>query len=342
MSNNIQKPFFFSLLGAVIFLTALVFWPYLNSLLLAVFFAVALFPVYSWSLKFCRGKSKLAATLAVFMILIVVLLPLIFLGFLMFQEAQNVYIWLISQGGEVSFMTKSLAFIQEKVHLISPNINLNWDLGAYAESGLNWLFSNFGNFFSSAMSLAVNLFLIIIALFYLFTNGKQIMENLKKISPLDDSLDDKIFTRVTKAVDSVVRGYFFVALMQGTLTSLGLYFFGVPNPLLWGAVAAIASFVPFLGTAVVLIPAVIFLFATGNTGMAIGLTAWGFVVVNLVDNYIMPMIIKRGVAINPFLILLSVMGGLSFFGPMGLFIGPLTLSLLLVLLEFYPLIIKKN
>ena len=342
MTNKIQTLFFLSVLGLVIGLTILVFWPYAGSLLLAGLFAVALYPIYEWVLKMCNGWSKTASVLSVVIILLVVLLPLIFLGYLMFLEAQNVYSWLTLQGGQISFMSKSLIAIQDKINLISPDIKLNWDFGAYAETGLNWLVGHFSSFFSSTMGILMNLILMIMAIFYMFANGKEILKIFKKISPLDDLLDEKIFSRISQAINSVVRGYFLMALLQGLLSSLGLYIFGVSNPLLWGAAAAIASFVPVFGTALVFIPAIIFLFVSGNLGGTIGLAVWGFLLVSLVDNVVMPLIIRRGLAINPFLILLSVLGGMSFFGTLGIFIGPLALSLLIVLLEFYPLIIKKN
>ena len=100
----------------------------------------------------------------------------------------------------------------------------------------------------------------------------------------------------------------------------------------WGVVAALAALIPGIGTALVLLPAIGYLFFTGSTGMAIGLLVWGFVAVGLIDNFLGPILVNRGVKIHPFLILLSIFGGPSFFGPIGFVLGPLIVALLFALL----------
>ena len=109
----------------------------------------------------------------------------------------------------------------------------------------------------------------------------------------------------------------------------------MPNPVLWGLVAALAALIPGIGTALILIPAIGYLFFTGSTGAAIGLLIWGVVAVGLIDNFLGPMLVNRGVKIHPFLILLSIFGGLSFFGPVGFVLGPLIIALVFALLEIY-------
>ena len=133
-----------------------------------------------------------------------------------------------------------------------------------------------------------------------------------------------------------------IGLIQGMLTGVGFWMFGVSNPVIWGTVAAVASLVPALGTSLVNIPAIIFLFLSGNISQAIGLLIWVVLAVGLIDNILGPYFINRGVKIHPFLILISVLGGISFFGPVGFIAGPVVLGLLFALLELYPVIIKNK
>ncbi len=111
--------------------------------------------------------------------------------------------------------------------------------------------------------------------------------------------------------------------------------FGIPNGFLWGTVAAIAALIPGIGTALVFIPAIAFLFFIGNIPQALGLLAWGALAVGLIDNILGPKLVGRGMQLHSLLVLLSVLGEIIFFGPSGIFLGPLSLSLLFVLLSIY-------
>jgi predicted PurR-regulated permease PerM len=96
-------------------------------------------------------------------------------------------------------------------------------------------------------------------------------------------------------------------------------FFGVPNPALWGTIAGIVSLIPTIGTAMVSIPAVLYLVATGTQGQAIGLLTWALVLVGLIDNLLNPVLVGKKVDIPALLILFSVLGGIALFGPVGYF-----------------------
>jgi predicted PurR-regulated permease PerM len=95
-----------------------------------------------------------------------------------------------------------------------------------------------------------------------------------------------------------------------------------------------------VGTALVVVPAIIYLYVTGAAGAALGLLVWGMFAIGLVDNVVGPKLVERGMRVHPFLILLSILGGISFFGPIGYLLGPIVLALLFVLLEIYGIITR--
>ena len=156
-----------------------------------------------------------------------------------------------------------------------------------------------------------------------------------QLSPLSGVDDEKILGRLTKTINGVIKGYLLIALIQGILMGIGLTIFHVPDGALWGVVAGITSIIPPLGTAVVSVPAVIFLFVTGHIGAAIGLLIWAILIVGTGDNVLNPYIVGHRIDIPPFLILFSVLGGIALLGPVGILIGPLTISLLYALTEIY-------
>jgi len=194
--------------------------------------------------------------------------------------------------------------------------------------------------FSSVGKVFLALFLSLLAFYCLIKDGQSLRDFYIRISPLPDEDDERILVKLHATVNSVIRGTLVIAVIQGFLTGIGFMIFGIPNPTLWGSIAAITALVPTVGTAIVLIPGIIYLSIASGTAPAVGLTIWGLVAVGLVDNFLGPQVMKRGVAIHPFVILLSVLGGLSFFGPIGFLIGPLIISLLFALLEIYIEIIE--
>jgi predicted PurR-regulated permease PerM len=131
-------------------------------------------------------------------------------------------------------------------------------------------------------------------------------------------------------------------MIQGILVGFGFYLFDVPSPAIWGFVAAISSIIPTIGTSMVTIPGVLFLLFTGHPLPALGLLIWAITAVGLIDNFLAPIIIKSGVNIHPFLILMSVLGGIAVFGPLGFIIGPVLLSLLFTLFDLYPMMFGNN
>lgn len=201
--------------------------------------------------------------------------------------------------------------------------------------------NNIGPVFSSAFSAVVTILLSVLVMYYSFKDGGVLRQKIIELSPLVNKYDRDIFSRLQMAVNSVIRGSLLIALLQGISTGIGFAIFGVPNPALWGGIAAVAALIPNLGTAIVSVPAILFLFATGQVGAAIGLAIWALVAVGLIDNLLGPKFIQQGLHIHPLLILLAVLGGLTLFGPIGFLLGPLVMALLFALLDVYQVLIPE-
>ncbi|MFZ2556193.1 MAG: AI-2E family transporter, partial [Minisyncoccia bacterium] len=216
------------------------------------------------------------------------------------------------------------------------------NISTYAQAALQWVVQNLGTAASGIATVALKFFLFFIALYYLLRDGKKLKEKVIELSPLRDTYDESIFDKLELAVNSVIKGNLTIALIQGTLTAIGFTIFGVPNAVLWGTVTAIAALIPGLGTGLVFIPTILFMYFSGNEGSALGLAIWGIVAVGMIDNFLGPQLIGRGVNLHPLLVLLSVLGGLALFGPIGIFLGPLSISLLFAFLSIYAEISRHN
>jgi predicted PurR-regulated permease PerM len=201
---------------------------------------------------------------------------------------------------------------------------------------------NLGRIFSSTASLALGLFISLVALFYLLRDGKRFKKTIMEASPLADKYDEQIMDKIERAVNSVIRGSLFTSLIKGVLATIGFMIFGIDHALLWGTLTAIVSLLPGIGAGITIIPAVVYLLVVDKIGAAIGLGVWGVIVIGLVDNILMPIIVGQGFRVHPLFVMLSVIGGIMFFGPVGLFLGPLVIALFSALLEIYKLIILDD
>jgi predicted PurR-regulated permease PerM len=342
--NHSRTEFYFLLvlLAGIFAITFFIFKPFLYALILAIVFATVFGPVHKKALTLTRERKGPAALLATFSVLVVVVAPLTFLGIQISQEATGLYSSLISDGGATN-LSRVVGDVIQSITTLSPvPIEFSVDVNRYLQQGLSWLLQHLGSLFASFAKIMVSIFIFLVALYYLFKDGHKLKRAAIAVSPLQDIHDETIFNKIAVAINSVVRGNIAVALIQGTLTAVGFALFGVPNPVLWGSVAAVAALIPGIGTALVLLPAILYLYVSGETLPAAGLLLWGMTAVGLVDNFLGPKLVERGMRLHPFLILLSILGGISFFGPLGFLLGPLTLSMLFVLLEVYSTINKER
>lgn len=332
--------FLFTLLAVAGILSFFIFQPFLYALILAVIFATVFSPVHKRILSLAQDRRGLVAFISTAFVLLIILVPVTFLSIQILKEATQLYTSLIDNGGATGISSVVEGTMRGLGIPLSPTTS--FDFGQYMKQGLSWLIQNLGTVFSNVAKITVDIFVIFIALYYLFKDGDKLKKSAIELSPLKDIYDEKIFHKLEVAINSVVRGSIAVGLVQGALTAIGFTIFGVPSPVLWGSVAAVAALIPGFGTSLVLVPAILFLFFTGETVSAIGLLAWGFVAVGLVDNVLGPKLVGRGVKLPHFLILLSILGGISFFGPLGFLFGPLVLSLLFVFLEIYSAVDKEH
>lgn len=303
-----------------------IFKPFLYALILAAVCAVVFQKPHAAVRRAVGGREVMAATLSTILVLVAIVAPLAILGAQVASEAVVVYGSMHAEGGAGTMFEAVRDFIARSVSI---------DIASYMEGLLGWLTGNLGPIFSGAVHFVVDIVVFVIALFYALKDGYMLKRAFVMFSPLSDKDDEHIVRTLERAVNSVVVGRLATALVQGILAIMGFWAFGVPNAVLWGSVAAVTALIPGIGTALVVLPAIAYLYLNGMAFAAAGLGIWGVGFVGLVDNIIGPKLIGRGVAVHPFLILLSVLGGIVFFGPMGFILGPLSISLLFALLDTY-------
>ncbi len=334
-----QVYFFAAVLIAALVLNLAIFWPFAGAIVVALTLVSVFGPVYRAIKKGIGHRESLASLLTVILVLVIIVAPLIFFGTLVVREAGVVYM-VFKGGGSESYLNNLNSGLNSALEKIYPAAS--FDIRLAFEKVLDFFVRNVAGIFSSVSGAVFSLFLALMALYYLLKDGEKFKKVVMNLSPLADEHDDEIFNRLAQTVSSVIKGSLLVAVLQGLLTGLGFLVFGIPNPALWGALAVLAALIPMIGTALVLVPAVIYLFVSGSAGASLGLLLWGAIIVGSVDNLLRPKLFERGINIHPFFILISVLGGLEFFGAVGFLLGPLLLSLLFSLLDIYKKEFKRD
>ncbi len=336
--DALQKYFFLALLLAVFSIILFIFLPFLEVLVLSTIFAVVLGPIHEKITEYFNGRRGLAAFVVIILFAAVVMVPFTFLSFKVLGESKNIYLQLTNHS-EINYIQKITNAIEVPVQKIYPSFNLN--IGEFASVGADWVTSHLSAILSSVLAIGTGIILIFISLFFFLRDGEKFKKTLIDLSPLADKYDELIFNKIKLTINATSKGVILVALIQGILSGLGMWVFGIPNPTLWGSISAVVSLVPGLGTAIIFIPAVAYTYIAGNTPHAIGLFLWGALIVGLVDNILTPYLYAKTVEIHQLIMLFSVLGGLIVFGPIGFIFGPIVLAIFFALIDIYQDIILE-
>lgn len=186
-----------------------------------------------------------------------------------------------------------------------------------------------------SLTQALDVLLTFYLLFYLLRDRRLALQALRGLSPLSHADPDTLFTRVSDTIHATVYGTLAVAAVQGTLGGLMFWWLDLPAPVLWGLIMAGLAVVPVLGAFVVWIPAVLLLLLQGSLIPALVLTAWGGVVVAGIDNVIYPVLVGNRMHLHTIPAFVAIVGGLTVFGPSGLLLGPVTLTVTRLLLDVW-------
>ncbi len=335
----VEYVFFFVLLLGAGILVWQIMAPFATAVALSVIIVTICYPLYERMLKIAyKGNKSLAAAMATLVVVFIIVLPLVFLSSLFARELIAFY-QTLGAGQELT-IERYVSIFENSVKNYIPGFELN--LTEQIRDSAEWLVGNIGAIFAGTVSTLLIIVISLFGSFYFFRDGREFLKMLIKISPLSDRDDEAIIHRLAMAVRSVATGVVLLALLQGTLAGIGFALFGIDQAVLWGAVTSLMAMIPGVGTFVVMAPAIIFLFLTSTTFNAVGLLIWGVVMVGMVDNLLGPHLMSRGNNLHPFIILLSVLGGISAFGPLGFIVGPVIITLFMALLEVYSQYLAKD
>lgn len=356
--SQFNQSHYFLLLLLVVSMIAcyLLFKPYWNPLILAMILSILMHPVNKRIERWVKGRRSLAAFLSCTLLTLVVLLPLFFVTIVAIQQGihagTGIYNWVAAEKYNdliahpwsqqvVAFTDRYLPDIQK----VFPDFQFETldlrDLLLRLSSWLGKSLLNQGKgVFGNITALIGKFFLMLFAFFFLLRDQEKILKAALHLIPLSGSHERKIIDKVKEVSRSAILGALVTAIAQGTAGGIAFTIAGLPG-IFWGAVMTFTSLIPLVGTIVIWLPAAVYLFLSGRWGYGIFMLLWGALVVSMLDNLIRPLFMAgSGKHTSTLLIFLSFLGGLNYFGLIGLLYGPLIVGLTLVLLYIYSLEFK--
>ncbi len=339
---------FIVLLVFIVYQVFRIFFPFAETIFGAAILTFAFYPLYEFLKKNLRLSPQLASLTTTGFILLLVVLPVAYLIFQLASQGihfyQLVYDY-IRQGGvnELIEQIRSNEYVQRFARHFNLNMEV-WDM--LKENATSWLLrasQSIGNF--AAIQLGVitkNLFFIIINLFFLimlififFQDGEKIYSFIYHAAPLEEKDKKPIFHHIDVTFAAVIRGQLLTAMCQALAAVMAFWVLGIPVPILFAALLFFVALIPIFGAAMVWFPWVVYFFIQQQYVKAIILLAFGTLVISLLDNLIKPLVIGEKTRLPYFLLFFGMLGGLTAYGFLGIFLAPVVLSLFFAMIKIY-------
>jgi len=335
-TNELEYASFLILLAAVTIMLLVIAWPFATPLLWAALAAIMFQPLYKWSLRKTRGRRNLAASLSLLIIFFAVLMPALWVGTLVAQEALELVRGLqrnpIDLEATFNTIYASLpSVVQEAIDdsgwtdISEVQARLQGILGESA----GMLASQAVSIGSGALGFVLSFGVGLYVTYFLLRDGSRIGETLVHSAPVEREIADRLAERFLGIVRAVIKGSGVVGLVQGTLGAITMWIAGVPSALLLGVLMAILALIPAVGTALVWAPVGIWLLISGEIWQGVFVLGSGFIIISSADNVLRPILVGRDTGIPDWIILVTTLGGLSLAGFSGIVLGPLVAGLFL-------------
>ena len=322
---------FFAALLVFLYGTYKILAPFMAAILAAIVLSIVCYPVYT-KINNKLKKKNVSAIIVVVLLLLLITIPGIFFANTLLHEAINIY---------NSVGSLDLPVYSEKLKEVT---GLNIEFDRYISETIK----DFSNIFiQSSTSMIrflatgfIHIFIAFFTMFFLLRDGKKLSESLKKGIPLSAYQKIRFFKGTVDRINGIFLGFLGIGIAEFLAALIGFTIFKVPNPLLWALMIAIFAYIPLLGPAAIWVPSAIYLFIQGETTSAILLAVYfGAILSFYMDNILRAQLIGKTAKIHPAISIIGIFGGLKLFGIVGLVVGPLILSLFILL---YTLYLEEN
>lgn len=317
------------ILAILIALAFFLLKPILLSIFTGVILASIFFPLYKKVYEKTKLKDLSAALICVILIALIII-PIWFLTPILLNQSIEIFI----ESQKIDFVTPLKGAFPD----LFASEEFSAEIGSAIYSFVIKLTNGVMNLISEIILNFPTLFLELLVAFFTFffvlRDNDKFIGYIKSLLPFPKDVETKLFKSSRDITMSVLYGQVVIGILQGIFAGVSFFLFGVDNALFLMLIACLAGIFPIVGTSIVWIPVAIYLFISGSAWPAIGVMAFGLVA-SFFENAIKPVIVARRTNVHSAVILLGMIGGLFFFGILGVILGPLILAYLLIILEIY-------
>ena len=310
--------------------------PFVEVLLWATVMVIVFYPIH-WRILQRTRKPSLAAVLSTALVVLTVLVPLGLITLAIAGEA----------AGAVDALQRGVRTVLDPSTRTHQYLSRWVDIdqlagGEWKRAVVDWVQGQGGNIAGRTFRVVgavagalLKLFFVVFTMYYFFRDTERVKAALHDVLPLEWEQSHAIFERTKEVIHASIYGVLVIAFIQGTLGGLAFWILGLPSPLMWGAVMFLLSMIPMVGSAVVWVPAALFLVFTGHYYKAAFLVAWGALVIGMMDNLLRPRLVGERTRLHELIVFFSVVGGLQVFGVLGLVVGPVVVAITMALLDVF-------
>ena len=322
----------FLLTLGILLLTALLLRPFLSGIIAAIVLAVVTRRPYDWLATKINNRS-ICASVALLLVILAVIIPTVLLAQELGEQAMTT-ITAFRNGAHQDRITSFIANRPALALQIESFAN-SIDMNNAARGIAGYLGGNLASFLSNSVRIITQLVVMLFILFFLYRDRALTLGYLRSLLPLRDDETDELLQRIDDTILATALGRVTIAGVQGVLAGLAFWVLDVPGAILWAFTLTAAAMIPAFGSFLVWGPIALYLGLTGHWGKAALLVLWGGFIVSTIDNILYPILIGSHLRAHTATILLSVLGGIAFFGPIGIILGPVLFTVATDLLEIW-------
>jgi len=309
-------------LGALI---AVGLFPFLTSLLGAITLYFLFKPSTIWFEKKWKWSRTLAVTFVLILSFLIILLPCLLIAYSLAEKASE-------------YLQNPQVILEQIKHLISA-ISRKFKIDLFSEANLETIKNSIGgyvsNFLSQTLSIIASIGIMYFLLYFMLLKSQEMEESVHKLLPYSDKEAKILKNELESHIFSNVLVTPLLALIQGICACILFWSCGLQEPFFWGIICGVFSFIPFVGSSLIWIPAGVFMISQNNTISGVVILTFGFLIIANVDNVFRFVLQKRFANIHPIVTVLGVIIGLQWFGLTGIIFGPVLISFFMILLKSY-------
>lgn len=337
-----RKVFVIILLVVISAIFVMMIRRFLLTILLGAIFSGLAYPLYKRLFKIFRGRKIVASLSTLLILILIIVIPLLaFLGVLVSQTIQiteAVTPWIQEQIKDQGDIANFLRKIPGSARLEPYREELITKSGQLVGIVGNFLVNSVRTATTRTITFFFHFFLLLYAMFFFLMDGERILNKFLSYLPLSPTDEKTLIDTFLSVSSATIKGTIIIGIVQGALAGLALFVAGIKGAVFWGTLMTLLSIIPGLGTALVWVPASIYLVASGSVIEGVVLALFCAAVVGSVDNVLRPRLVGRNIRMHDLLVLLATIGGILLFGLLGFIIGPIMAALFITIWEIYGVV----